>query len=246
MFNSVIKNLTLTAAVFFFGVAAGTANTFAQEAAPQSPAEVATPDDGFEDLLAGGDLSKFRGYKKEEIGAGWSVTDGELIFSGKNGGDIITKETYDNFELQLDWAISEGGNSGIMFNVGLGDGAPYLTGPEIQILDDSKHGDGKSGLTSAGAIYALYPPVDKTLKPVGEWNEARIVVQGKTVSSYLNGTKVAECEMGSDDWKERLAKSKFSKWEKFASLDSGHIALQDHGNQVRFRNIRIKRLDGKE
>jgi len=243
MFNSTTKNLTLIATVFVFSTTCSTANSFAQETPTGSPVEAATPDDGFEDLLADGDLSKFRGYKKEEIGAGWSVTDGELVFSGKNGGDIITKETFDSFDLQLEWAISEGGNSGIMFNVGLGDGAPYLTGPEIQILDDAKHGDGKSGLTAAGAIYALYPPVDKKLNPVGEWNQARIVVQGKTLSSYLNGTKVAECEMGSDDWNEKVAKSKFSKWKKFASLDSGHIALQDHGNPVRFRNIRIKRLD---
>lgn len=203
-----------------------------------------TPNGEFTNLLAEDELSQFRGYKTEKIGEAWSVKDGVLSFSPQqDAGDLITKEIFDDFELQLEWAISEGGNSGIMFNVGLGDKAPYMTGPEIQILDDENHDNGTDPLTSAGALYALYAPANKQLKPVGQWNQIRIIVQGDEVTHFLNGKQVVEAEIGSDDWNARLANSKFKSWEKFASLDKGHIALQDHGNPVKFRNIKIKRLD---
>lgn len=131
---------------------------------------------GFADLLETKDLSQFRGYKSEEIPTGWSLQGNNLVFDGKGKDDVITRETYRDFELHVEWSISEGGNSGIMFRVGLGDDQPYLTGPEIQILDDEKHGDGVSELTSAGALYGLYPAENKRLKPAGQWNKSRIIV----------------------------------------------------------------------
>jgi len=196
----------------------------------------------YEELLETKDLSMFRGYQTEEIPPGWKLQGKTLIFDGKGSGDIITRETYKDFELQVEWNISAGGNSGIMFRVGLGDDQPYLTGPEIQILDNERHSDKASTLTSAGALYGLYPAENVKLKPAGQWNKSRIIVQGNTVSHRLNGAMVFEAEMGSDDWNERLAKSKFKNWPKFNKMEEGHIAFQNHGDEVKFRSIRIKRL----
>ncbi len=196
------------------------------------------------DLLENNDLSMFRGYKQEEIGDGWSVEDSVLHFDGSGGGDIITKETYDDFDLEFDWKVSEGGNSGVIYRVGLGDGAPYMTGIEYQVLDDEGHRDGGSTLTSASSLYALYPPSDKRkVKPAGSWNSGRIKVEGNEVTHYLNGRPVLKAKIGSSDWKEKIANSKFKDWDKFATLPSGHIAFQDHGDEVWFRSIRITKLD---
>lgn len=196
------------------------------------------------DLLENNDLSMFRGYKQEEIGDGWSVEDSVLHFDGSGGGDIITKETYDDFDLEFDWKVSEGGNSGVIYRVGLGDGAPYITGLEYQVLDDEGHRDGASTLTSASSLYALYAPSDKRkVKPAGSWNSGRIKVEGNEVTHYLNGRPVLKAKIGSSDWKEKIADSKFKDWDKFATLPSGHIAFQDHGDEVWFRSIRITKLD---
>ncbi len=196
----------------------------------------------FTEPLSDRDLSKFRGYQSEEIPPGWKIDGKHLFFDGSGIGDIMTKETYGDFELQVDWKIEEGGNSGIMFRVTPGDEEPFMSGPEIQILDDEAHDDGKSELTSAGALYGLYPATDKSLRKVGGFNNSRIVVEGNKITHYLNSKKVLEAEIGSEDWNKRLAESKFKDWEKFAKSSSGHICFQNHGDPVRFRNIRIKRL----
>ena len=200
-------------------------------------------DQNVEVLFDGTSLDKFRGYKQKEIGKGWSIVDGTLAFDGSGSGDIITKKEYANFELTFEWKISEGGNSGVMYRVGLGDNAPYLTGVEYQILDNDKHADGKNRSTSAASLYAMYAPGDAMPKKVGQWNSTRIVVNGNQIQHWLNGEKVVEAELGSDDWKKRIAKSKFAKWKKFAKLEKGHIAFQDHGDKVWYRDIRIKSLD---
>lgn len=196
----------------------------------------------FVELLDSKDFSHFRGYNSEEIPEGWEVKQKVLSFNGKGSGDVITKETYKDFELQVEWSIEKGGNSGIMFRVTLGDDQPYYSGPEFQILDDESAGDGKNELTSAGALYDLYPATEKELKPAGTWNKSRIIVEGNQITHYLNGKKVVEVESGSDDWNERLAKSKFKDWEKFNKAETGHIAFQNHGNAVKFRKLRIKRM----
>ncbi len=203
------------------------------------PGEKAKPK--FEELLENKDLVPFRGYKSEEIPASWKI-DGKYLVCDGSGGDLMTKETYGDFELQVDWKIEKGGNSGIMFHVTTGDDAPYMSGPEIQILDDENHADGKSDLTSAGALYGLYPAEGKELRPVGSWNKSRIKVEGDNLVHYLNNDKVLDIDMSSDDFKKRLSESKFKDWPNFAKSKTGHICFQDHGNQVSFRNIRIKRL----
>ena len=194
-------------------------------------------------LLNSSDLDQWRGYKQDAIGKGWKVKDGILKIDGSGGGDIVTKEVFKNFVFTFDWAVTSGANSGIMYKVSLGDDAPYFTGPEYQILDDSKHADGRNSLTSAAALYGLYPSDDSELAKVGEWNTGKIVIDGDKVQHWLNGKLVVEAEIGSDDWKQRLNKSKFKDWNKFAVNDQGHIALQDHGYEVWYRNLNITRLD---
>lgn len=202
----------------------------------------ALADDGFEKLFDGKTTKGWRGYFKEEVGKGWKVVDGSLMFDGSGGGDIATVKEYGNFELKFDWKVEEASNSGIMYRVSLGDRAPYFTGPEYQILDDAKHRDGKNPKTSAGALYALYSADGKKLEKVGQWNTGKIVLQGSKVQHWVNGKKVVDVDMSSDEWKEKVAGSKFAKWEKFAKNSSGHIVLQDHGDRVWYRNIEIKVL----
>lgn len=171
----------------------------------------------------------------------WAIEDGALAWR-KGGGNLMTKELFDNFELELEWKVSPGSNSGILFRVDPASERPPFSGPEIQILDDSRHKDGKKGLTSSGSLYALYAPSKPAVKPVGEWNKMRLRVQGNRVQNWLNGELVVDAEIGSADWNQRVAASKFAKSPQFARASSGVILLQDHGNPVWFRNIRIRRL----
>jgi hypothetical protein len=202
---------------------------------------------GFKLLFDGKSLDGWKGYRKDKPGAGWETVDGSLVLNKKGAGDIITVEEFGAFELLIDWKISPKGNSGVMYHCDESEGAPYMTGPEMQVLDNKGHGDGKNPLTSAGACYALYPPAKDMTKPVGEWNSARLVVHpdGK-VEHWLNGEKVVEYVKGSDEWKDKVAKSKFKGWKKFGTLSKGHIDLQDHGDHVEFRNIKVRSLEEKK
>lgn len=213
-----------------------------EEAAPGSQAKSKTDTIS---LFDGTNLDHWRGYKTEAIGADWKIQpDGSLMFDGGkgHGGDLVTKEAFANFVLTFDWKVSEGANSGVMYRVGLGDNAPYFTGPEYQVLDDDKHQDGVHPKHRSGSLYGLYEATGKKLNAVGEWNSAKIVLNGNKVEHWLNGTKVVDAEMYSQDWDKQVAASKFSKWKKFATLKSGHIAFQDHGDQVWYRNISIQKL----
>ena len=196
--------------------------------------------DGFVTLFDGTDLSSFRGYKGEDVPSGWKVVDGNLMFDASARGDIVTKEQFEDFELQFEWKVSSGANSGVMYRVTLGDGAPYFSGPEYQILDNDRHRDGKNPKTSAASIYAMVAPQGKSPKPVGEWNSAKIVLNHDRLEHWLNGSMVASSVIGSDSWKELKNGSKFKTWEKFGASSTGHIAFQDHGDKVWFRNIRIR------
>jgi len=193
---------------------------------------------GWKLLFDGKTTEGWKGYKKDKPGAGWEILDGVLTLN-KGGGDLCTVEEFADFEFVIDWKISPGGNSGIMYRVAETKGAPYETGPEYQVLDDEKHGDGKNPLTSAGSIYAVVPPAKKMAKPVGEWNHTKIVAKGKKIEHWLNGEKVAEAEIGSEDWAARVAKSKWAKVPSYAQEAKGKIDLQDHGNKVEFKNIKI-------
>jgi Domain of Unknown Function (DUF1080) len=171
---------------------------------------------------------------------GWEVVDGVIHRTGKSG-DLLTAKEYADFEFEWDWKISSGGNSGVKYRV-----TRYgkdLLGPEYQMLDDDKHSDGKLLTHKTGCIYDLFPTIDnKPVKPVGEWNHSKIVAKGGKFEHWLNGTKVAECDTSSPVWKETVAKSKFKSKADWALNPKGKIMLQDHGDEVWFRNLTIKEL----
>lgn len=183
----------------------------------------------------------WRGYMKQEFPAGWQLNDGVLTRVGR-AGDIITKEKFRNFELELEWNVAEGGNSGVFYRGIEGPEAVYYSAPEMQILDDARHNDGKLAETSAGSNFGLYAVPRGVVKPAGEWNRARLVVNGNHVEHWLNGTKVVEYELHSADWKQRVANSKFAQWKEYGMAAEGHIGLQDHGDRVAFRNVRVRVL----
>lgn len=203
-----------------------------------TPAEQAA---GWRLLFDGRTAHDWRGFKQAGMPDGWKTVDGALTRVAA-GGDIITRDQFANFELALEWRVASGGNSGVMYRVTEQADASYETGPEMQFLDDARHPDGKSRLTSAGAVYGLYPSPEGAVKPAGQWNAARIVVQGSHVEHWLNGVKTADYELLSPDWEARVAASKFNQWPGYGRAARGHIALQDHGDLVSFRNIKIRNL----
>ncbi len=201
---------------------------------------------GYKLLFDGVTASDWRGYREKTLPSGWTVTDGTLGLTAGNGepssGDIVTKEEYGNFELRLQWRIAKDGNSGIMYRVSEEYPAPYESGPEMQVLDDAGHPDGKSRLTAAGSCFGLYPVAAGIVKPAGEWNDIRIIANGAHVEHWLNGVEVLHYELWSPEWRARVLASKFKQWPGYGMSKKGHIALQDHGNAVSYRSIRIKKL----
>ena len=194
--------------------------------------------EGWKLLFNGKNLNKWRNYKKETLGDGWQIQDGSFVRAAKGAGDIITKKQYDSFELQLEYKISKGGNSGLMFHVTEEERAPWQTGPEIQIQDNvDGHDPQKSGW-----LYQLYKGETDATKPAGEWNHMRILITPTKCEQYVNGVKYCEYVKGNQDWDERVAKSKFARYENFGKPTKGHICLQDHGNEVAFRNVKVREV----
>lgn len=183
---------------------------------------------------------------------GWTIANGELTVNETGGaeaaagGDIITREKFGDFELMIDFKMTPGANSGIKMFVdpNLNKGAGSSIGPEFQILDDSRHPDakaGRNGNRTIGSLYDLIPaPADKKVNPVGQWNRAHIISAGDHVEFRLNGVKTVEFDRGTPEWRKMVAESKFKVWPNFGELAEGHILLQDHGNKVSFRNIKIR------
>ena len=202
------------------------------------------------ELFNGENLDGWRTYGEAAPRPAWVVEDGVIMLdvddstTSTTGGDLITEEQFGNFELELEWKIAAGGNSGIFFSVREipGHTVAYLSGVEMQVLDNSGHVDGERPETSAGSCYALYAPEQDLTRPVGEYNKVRIVVRDGRVEHWLNGSKVVEYDINSPDWADRVAASKFADWEHFGRYRTGHIALQDHTDPVWYRNIRIRRL----
>ncbi len=199
-------------------------------------------------LFNGENLDGWRSYGEAAPRPAWTVSDGAIVLdaddstSSNIGGDLITVDQYENFELELEWKISAGGNSGIFFGVQEIEGqrVAYETGIEMQILDNDNHVDGEIPETSAGSCYALYAPANNVVRPVGEYNQVRLIVRNASVEHWLNGHKIVEYEIGSEDWANRVAASKFADWQHFARYRKGHIALQDHTDRLWFRNIRLR------
>jgi hypothetical protein len=199
---------------------------------------------GWKLLFNGTDLTGWKNYKKDGVGPQWKVENGELALTAGGGGDIMTVEQYGPFELSLEWKISPNGNSGIIYLVKEDDKAPntYNTGPEMQVLDDDGHPDGKIPSHRAGALYDFVVPPPGTTKPVGEWNLAVVKFTGNRIEHWQNGTLVSETSYGDDAWKAKVAATKFKTMPLFGLASSGHIALQDHGDKVWYRNIKVKPL----
>ena len=196
---------------------------------------------GFTPLFDGRSLAGWRGYKSQAPPAGWKAAGGELVCES-GGGDLMTVDQFTDFELRLEWKISTGGNSGIIFRVGSDTENPWETGPEFQVLDNAGHKDGQSPLTSAGSNYAVNAPGKDVTRPVGEWNDVRLIVKGPHVEHWMNGVKLLEYEIGSPDWEQRVKASKFATMPGYGRKPGGYIVLQDHGDVVSYRNIRIRRL----
>ena len=229
------------AAIACFLFAVSTAPAPAQSPNTLSPEERAA---GWTLLFDGTTTAGWRGFKQQSCPDGWRPVDGALTRVAK-AGDIITVKQYANFELTFDWKIAKNGNSGVFFHVAEAPdlGTVFMTGPEYQLLDNEGHPDGRNGPDRwAGANYALHAPAKNTVRAVGEWNESRILVNGPHVEHWLNGAKVVEYELWSQDWKDRVAKSKFKAMPRYGLEKTGYIALQDHGNEVAFRNMKIKTL----
>ncbi|MFV1986539.1 MAG: DUF1080 domain-containing protein [Gemmatimonadota bacterium] len=214
---------------------------------PQEASNMLSDDEaasGFTLLFDGQSLDAWRGFNRDDVPGGWSAVDGAIVFTPDvEGGDLITRETFEDFELRLEWRIGPSGNSGVFFGVIEGNRRTYESGPEMQILDNAGHPDGRNLLTSAGSNYGLHAPLEDVTRPVGEWNEARIVRAGDHVEHWFNGSKIVEYEIGTDEWKAMVAETKFADWPDYGAHREGHIGLQDHGDPVQFRNLRIRRLD---
>lgn len=191
---------------------------------------------GWKLLFDGASMDGWRTFKKAE--SDWKVVDGALAPDPKTSGDLITREQFGSFELSFDWKISPKGNSGVMYRVTEAGDRSYYSGPEYQVLDN---GRGEPPLQRAGALYDLYAPAVDATKPVGEFNQARLVVKGDHVEHWLNGQKVAAYDLGSPEFKAKVAASKFKAWP-FATSPTGHIAFQNHGDDVWYKNVKVRVL----
>ena len=193
-------------------------------------------------LLPGEDLSAWRGWLAEGIPTGWHLKDGTLTKEGEVD-DLVTRDEFGNFELELEWKIGAGGNSGIFYRGTREYDHIYWSAPEYQLLDDARARDGQNPLTSAASAYALYGPPRGIVKPAGEWNKTRIVVAGSHFEHWLNGEKVVEYELGSDEWKARVGASKFKKYPHYGLASKGYIGIQgDHDGSLAIRYMRIREL----
>ncbi|TAJ70753.1 MAG: DUF1080 domain-containing protein [Phenylobacterium sp.] len=193
---------------------------------------------GWKLLFDGKTTAGWRGFKTPEPDAGWTAS-GALSPDPKTSKDIMTKDSFENFDLSFEWKISPRGNSGVMFHVTEAGDETYQSGPEYQVLDNAR---GEPPPEQAGGLFALYAPQNAKPKPVGQFNQSRLVVDHGKVEHWLNGVKVAAYDMNSADFKARVAASKFKAWPTFAASPTGHIALQNHGDAVAFRSLKIRPL----
>ncbi|MEX2568508.1 MAG: DUF1080 domain-containing protein, partial [Cyclobacteriaceae bacterium] len=211
--------------------------------------EIIVTEEEWINLFDGHSLTGWTGFGKDQPGEAWEADNGVLYFNaekkeGATGGDLVTKESFGDFHLEIEWKISENGNSGIMFHVkDNGEyNAPYHTGPEYQLLDNEGHKDGQITTHRTGDLYDMIESSKKASNPVGEWNKTEIIVRDAQLQFFLNGVKTVETTLWDESWKKMVAESKFKQWPDFASFKEGKIVLQDHGDDVWFRNIRIKKL----
>ncbi|CAN5230531.1 DUF1080 domain-containing protein [soil metagenome] len=250
-----MKMVTLSA-LFAFGITAcGTSSdkSTTMDTTVSGDSTVTTAQSTSEILFDGSTLNGWHSYGKSEPGKAWNVDSGAIhlnasskkTYQTNGGGDLVSNDEYENFDLQLDWKISKNGNSGIIFYVHE-DTAKYKetwnTGLEMQVLDNDGHPDGKIPKHRAANLYDLIAASPENVKGPGEWNHAEIIANKGQLEFYLNGEKVVSKTLWNDDWKKMVAGSKFKDMPDWGTYTKGHIALQDHGNDVWYKNIMIKKL----
>lgn len=244
----------------FFGSACNNAGSSGSETAEtaEAPAEPALNTlseaeqaAGWKLLFDGQSFDGWHGYRQEGVPSAWKIEDGAMTLTpnserpeGMTGGDILTDEEFENYELNLEWKIDSCGNSGIIFNVVESEeyDRPYHTGPEMQVLDNSCHPDAKIVTHRAGDLYDMIACSEETVKPAGQWNQVRLIINNGKAEHWLNGVKVVEYEMFTPEWDAMIADSKFKEWKGFGQARKGRIDLQDHSDRVWYRNIKIREL----
>ncbi len=249
-----MKKLTLlTILVVLFACKEKAKETTTEATEPKDEQMVEKEDQEWTVLFDGSSFNGWHLYNAGEIDEPWKLENGAMVFyppedrAKGESYNIVTDKEFTNFVLSLEWKVSEGGNSGIFWGVYEGSqfGQPYLTGPEIQVLDDERHPDAKNGTThQAGSLYDMIAPSQKTVKPAGEWNVVELMINHESNQGHvvLNGEKVVVFPVHGDAWNEMVANSKFADWEGFGAYKTGKIGLQDHGDIVSYRNIKIKEL----
>ncbi len=195
-------------------------------------------------LFNGKNTEGWRGFKMDSVPGNWTVENQCLVCLGEGSdktGDIITTGKFENFDLKIEWKISPAGNSGILYHV-VEDGYPttYASGPEYQLIDDLGYPGKLKDWQTTGANYAMDPPVNAKIKPALEWNTAEIIVNGPHVIHYLNGSKVVEYDLWTDEWKKKIQECKWKDYPGYGLAKTGYIGLQDHDSRIWFRNIKIK------
>lgn len=225
-----------------------------QEGTTEMAAESAQDEAGeWEVLFDGSSLDAWKGYQRDDVPEHWKIEDEAMVFyppENRPEGEsynLVTRQDFGSFALSLEWKIAEGGNSGVIWAINEDEkyNQPYETGPEIQVLDNERHPDAKAGTThQAGALYDMVAPTEDVSKPAGEWNTMLITVDydEKRGSVEMNGVKIVDFPVGDELWNVMVSKSKFADWEGFGKFTTGKIGLQDHGDKVAYRNIKIREL----
>ncbi|MGM0531577.1 MAG: 3-keto-disaccharide hydrolase [Bacteroidota bacterium] len=230
-----------------------------EEEAPVNALSEKEKEEGWELLFNGEDFEGWRGYGMDEVPGAWTIDDGAIMIQGsgegeagaEDGGDIIYDEQFKNFELKFDWKVSKGGNSGVFYLAQeLEDEPIWRSAPEYQILDNENHPDarlGEDGNRKSASLYDLVPADPQNSKGHGEWNTGGILVYKGTVVHMQNGENVLEYHLWTPEWEEMIANSKFDGWEEMINAGGddrkGYIGLQDHGDDVWFRNIKLKVME---
>ncbi|NQZ58148.1 MAG: DUF1080 domain-containing protein [Lentisphaeraceae bacterium] len=199
--------------------------------------------EGWQLLFNGKDISQWRNFKKQTVNKKWKIVDGSMSLSARRGGDLITKKQYENFDFKLEWKISENGNSGVFILVDEKGKQIYSHAPEIQILDNEGHRDKKLPTHRSGSLYDMIEAPAASQKKAGQWNKLRILLNRRHLQIWQNNIQTVDIVIGSEKWNKVLAKSKFKNWQGFAKNSTGHLGLQDHGNVVFYKNLKIREIN---